>query len=142
MRSRDANHTSLFRFCAIIISLFSSALFADDYLISYRYSVKDSELFYEKATFTRSMQPCETTKISPIYIKNPKHKPLEELLFEPDGTFFRLMSRLGLEVVNNEETNGFIHHSLTLVTFKTRCFKVDVNEKFVIISALNLASDR
>jgi len=87
------------------------------------------------------MHSCKNNQISPIYIENKQHKDLEKLLFEPDSHFFQVMSALGLEVKNSEKTEDMLHHSLTSITFKTRCFTIDVNENFVIITALNLVSE-
>jgi len=82
------------------------------------------------------MQKCDGKPQKSIQIFNEKNKNLKDLLSDSDGEFIRYMHRLGMHVQNSEITQNSIHRSTTILTLKTRCFKVDINENFAIIAPL------
>jgi len=135
MRSRDGNHSFTLAICSV--TLFSSlALQASEYLISYRYLIKDATLFNETFYISKAMQKCQGTPSKPIYLDNPKHQNLKDLLSAYDSEFIEYIHKLGLHVEHKDITTNFKNSSTTVLTLKTTCFKVDFNENFAIIAPL------
>jgi len=135
MRSRDGNYSFLFTIFTLII--FSSvALNATEYLISYRYVVKNSLLLNEKFQISKAMQKCKGKVYDKITLVKKKSDTLKEVLSNSEGEFIPYIHKLGIEVKSSDTTQNFINSSTTIITLKTTCFKVDVNENFVIIAPL------
>jgi len=135
MRSRDGNHSFTLAICSVVF-LHSLALHASEYLISYRYLVKDATLYNETLFISKAMKKCLGTPQKPIYLDNPKQKSLKDLLSSYDSEFIEYIHKLGLHVEHQEKTNNFINSSTTILTLKTTCFKVDINENFAKIAPL------
>lgn len=134
MRGRDGNSSLLLRFCSALISV-SFICAADEYLVSYRYVVKEMVLFNETLLISKAMTKC-------------KGKPQEELVLESqDRNFKKIVSqnspefidfihRVGLHAEHKEATLNLQNSSTTIMTLKTTCFKVDFNDNFVTITPL------
>ena len=135
MRSRDGNHSFTLAVCSVTL-LSSLALHASEYLISYRYLVKDATLYNEIFYISKAMKKCKGSPSKPIYIDNPKHKNLKNLLSSYDSEFIEYVHKLGLSVEHKDVTNNYKISSTTILTLKTTCFKVDINENFAIIAPL------
>ena len=135
MRSRDGNHSFTLAVCSVIF-FNSLALNAGEYLISYRYMVKDTTLYNENFFISKAMKKCEGSPSKSIYLDNPKHKNLKDLLSSYDSEFIEYIHKLGLSVENKDVSNKYKISSTTILTLKTTCFKVDINENFAIIAPL------
>jgi len=133
MRSRDASYTFSLRIYTLILFL-SSALFADEYLISYRDVVVNSQLYNHQFYISKSMQKCKGIEQQPIILENPNHLSLEKLLASQETNFYRYTQKIGLEIKDDTLQKKMKISSHTSLTFKTKCFKVDVNENFVKIA--------
>jgi hypothetical protein len=135
MRNRDGNNSFTLAICSLILS-YSLALSADEYLISYRYTIKNALLINETFNISKAMQKCSGKPYKELLITKKKSESLKELLSKRDGEFLAYVEALGIDVKSRERTENFTSNSLTIVTLKTKCFKVDVNENFVIIAPL------
>ncbi len=137
MRSRDGNHSFTLSISSIIFLLiYSSALFADEYLISYRYSVKNATLYNETLDVSKAMKKCKGKPYNYLILDSQKSKNLKTILLENSEEFTSFLYKIGLHIDHEEETLNSINHSLTTLTLKTTCFKVDFNDNSVKIAPL------
>ena len=135
MRSRDGNNHFSFSIYAIIF-FFTFSLEASEYLISYRYVVKDAILYNEKISISRAMQKCQGTIQEPFVMKYEENQSLQQLFSVVNEDFLAYIHKLGLDI-NYRSTNHNIYNtSTTILTLKTTCFKVDFNEDFVTIAPI------
>jgi hypothetical protein len=135
MRSRDGNHSFTLAVCSVVF-FNSLALSASEYLISYRYLVKNATLFNETLFISKAMKKCQGTPQKSIYLDNPKNKNLRDLLSSYDSEFIEYIHKLGLSIEHKDTTSDYQISSTTILTLKTTCFKVDFNENFAIIAPL------
>jgi len=135
MRSRDGNHNSLFAVCSLLIFC-SLALNAGEYLISYRYVVKDLILYNESLQISKSMTKCSGISKSFIELEYKNSKNLNKIILDNSDEFINYLYEIGLNVKYNGLTTNAINSSSTIITLKTTCFKVDFNDYFVRIAAL------
>ena len=138
MRSRDGDYTFTFSISTVttLFLLLSSALFADEYLISYRSSVKDATLYNETLYISKAMKKCQG-KPYDILILNPHRSDnLKTILLQNQEEFTSFLYKIGLNIEHKEETRNSINHSYTVLTLRTTCFKVDFNDNSVKIAPL------
>ena len=135
MRSRDGNHNSLFAVCSLLIFC-SLALNAGEYLISYRYVVKNAIIYNETLHISRSMKKCSGKAQKELILENTTDGNFKKLLHENSEEFYEYIRKIGLHVAYNDITQNFQNQSTTILTLKTTCFKVDFNDNFAKISAL------
>lgn len=135
MRSRDGNSNFILTICSIVF-LNIINLYSDEYLISYRYVVKDALLYNENINVSKSMKKCDGVAQESLFIDSVAHKRLESIILDNFDFFLEFTNRLGLEIKNYSTTTNLQNHSTTIVTLKTTCFKVDFNDKFVKIAPL------
>ncbi|MBN2817058.1 MAG: hypothetical protein JXQ67_10270 [Campylobacterales bacterium] len=136
MRSRDGNHSFTLSISAIIFLFNSLALHAGEYLISYNYSVKNAILYNEQLDISKSMQTCKGTLSNSIIFPGNDSNNLYEVIETNRENFIEFLHSIGLLVEHREETNNYQNNSITHLTLRTRCFKVDFNDTLVKISAL------
>ncbi len=135
MRSRDGNRYLTLRLCSVIF--FSSlALNAGEFLISYRYTVKDAILYNETLEISNSMTKCYGEPQQELILSNTNNLNIKKLLSTNSDDFIEYIHKLGLHVEHKEETKNLQNSSTTILTLKTTCFKVDINENFAIIAPL------
>ncbi|MBC8236676.1 MAG: hypothetical protein H8E76_00445 [Helicobacteraceae bacterium] len=135
MRSRNGNSSSLLAICSVIY--FSSlALHAGEYLVSYRYVVKDMILFNDSLQVSHAMKKCSGTPDKSIEFIDNDSENLNEILKNNSFEFTNFIHTLGLEVNHKETTINAQNSSTTILTLKTTCFKVDFNDNFARITAL------
>lgn len=136
MRSRDGNHTLTFTICTII--LFSAfSLHADEYLISYRYVVKNAIIYNDSLEISRAMQKCSGTPSKKhISIFVPKKTSFQSFISHNNEKFIDFIHKLGLDVEYRSSNSNYQNRSTTILTLKTQCFKVDFNESFATITPL------
>ena len=138
MRSRDGNHsfTLSISTAVTLFLLLSSALFADEYLISYRYSVKDAALYNETLYISKAMKKCNGEPYEMLILDPHKSDDLKTILLQNKEEFTNFLYKIGLNIKHKEETRNSINHSSTVLTLKTTCFKVDFNDNSVKIAPL------
>ena len=135
MRSRDGNHSFSCRLCAII--LFSSlALNASEFLVSYRYMVKDAILYNETLLVSPSMTKCDGIPQDGLILESDGGKDLKKIISNNSGEFISYVHKLGLYLDYKETNVNYQNSSTTILTLKTTCFKVDFNDNFAKISPL------
>jgi hypothetical protein len=135
MRSRDGNHSFTLRFCTIIF-FFSLALNAGEYLISYKYVVKNAILYNESLAIAKSMQPCRGTPLETLILPKENGQNLQALISHNSETFLEYIHTLGLDIHSTTFSTNTHLNATTVITLKTQCFKVDFNDTFVKISHL------
>lgn len=137
MRSRDGDHSILRTICAIIIfNSLSSFLYAGEYLISYRYVVKNAILYNEHLDISPAMQKCSGTEQTSIILDPQDSEDLTTVIEQNKEEFVSYLHKLGLQVKHSEKTKNFQNTSTTVLTLKTTCFKVDFNDNSVKITLL------
>ena len=134
MRSRDGNHSFSLRL--LVSLLFTLSLNAEEYLISYRYVVKDATIYNDSLQISKTMKKCDGNTYQPIILENDGSKNLKEIISKNDELFRNYIHKIGLNVNHNETTNNLQNTSTTILTLKTKCFKVDINDNFARIAPL------
>jgi hypothetical protein len=135
MRSRDGNLNFSLAICSVIFFSIST-LCADEYLISYRYIVKDATLYNEKLHISKAMKKCKGTEKETIFLNSYKLSNLKKIIEKNSESFIDYIHKLGLHVDHKEITINLQNHPTTILTSKTRCFKVNINDNFAKITAL------
>ncbi len=82
------------------------------------------------------MKKCTGTPYNPIIFETRDDKNLKKILSSNNEEFIHYIHKLGLSVEHQDKTTNFQYRSTTILTLKTRCFKVDFNDNFVKISPL------
>jgi len=136
MRSRDGDHSYTRRLCTVVLLLSSLALNASEFLISYRYVVKDAILYNENLTIAKAMHNCQGKPQKPLLLESSGDEDLRVIIERNRGEFITYIHRLGLHVQHKEKTINYQNISTTILTLKTTCFKVGFNDNFVKISPL------
>jgi len=137
MRSRDGNRNiSLSIRVVFSLFLYSFALNADEYLISYRYLVKDAILYNETLDISKAMRKCHGKPYDSIIFDTNNDKNLKKILTTNNEEFIEYIHKLGLSLEHSDTTTNYQYRSTTILTLKTTCFKVDFNDNFVKISPL------
>jgi len=135
MRSRDGNHSFTLRICSIIL-LSSLALNASEYLISYKYIVKNAILYNEYLDISKSMQKCNGTPSQSLILTSNGTKNLKNIISKNNEEFIDFIHKLGLSIRNNQISVNNQLKSTTIMTLRTTCFKVDFNDNFARITHL------
>jgi hypothetical protein len=137
MRSGDGNRHVTLSIFKLIFFFYSLALSASEYLISYRYVVKDAILFNETLDISKAMHPCSGSPLNPLILENNNTTNLKAIVSQNEEEFLSYLHQLGLDVQHSEFNTNLQNSSTTILTLKTTCFKVDFNDNFVSISPLN-----
>jgi hypothetical protein len=135
MRSRNGNHPFPLKLFSLIF--FSSlVLNASEFLISYRYVVKNSLLYNETLQISKAMTKCSGNAYDGIILESDGKKDLQRVIANNSERFIEYVHLLGLHVNYKDETINYQNSSTTILTLKTTCFKVDFNDNFAKISPL------
>ena len=135
MRSRDGNRNFTLRLCSVIF-LSSLALNAGEFLVSYRYIVKDAILYNEKLDISKAMQKCYGKAQEEIVFESNKDESFKEIISNNSEKFIDYVHKFGLHVEHKEKTINLQNSTTTILTLKTTCFKVDFNDNFARIAPL------
>jgi len=135
MRSRDGNSNLTLSICTLIF-FNSLALNASEYLISYRYVIKDMIIYNEKLQISHTMTRCNGTPYNPLILENNNHLSLNEIINNNLKKFTDYIHFIGLDINYKSKSINSQNSSTTILTFKTTCFKVDFNDNFVKIVPL------
>jgi len=136
MRSRDGNHSFTRRLCTITLLFSSLALNAGEYLISYRYMVKDAVLYNESLDISKSMTACRGEPGEILVLPDSKEKNFQKIISQHKEEFIEYLHKLTLDMQSRDITTNNQMNSSTIITLKTTCFKVDFNDTFVKIAHL------
>lgn len=136
MRSRDGNHSFSRRLCTVAFLFIISSLQADEYYISYRYVVKDALLYNESLEVSPAMKKCLGDTYFPITLPRNNSKNLKTIISENSTEFIDYLHKLGIQVEHKEKTLNYKNTSTTVLTLRTKCFKVDFNDNFAKIAPL------
>jgi len=135
MRSRDGNHSFTLRICSIIL-LSSLALNASEYLISYKYIVKNAILYNEHLEISKSMQKCNGTPSQSLILTSNGTKNFENIVSKNNEKFINFIHKIGLNIKSTQKITNNQLNSVTIMILKTSCFKVDFNDNFARITHL------
>ncbi len=135
MRSRDGNRTLSCRFCTLVL-LSSLALNASEYLISYRYVVKNAILYNETLQISKAMQKCIGIPQTSLLLQQKNSKDIQKIIYNHMNEFITYIQKIGINVEHKEKNTNYQNSSTTILTMHTRCFKVDFNDNFAKITAL------
>ncbi|MCF6331587.1 MAG: hypothetical protein L3I99_08610 [Sulfurimonas sp.] len=80
------------------------------------------------------MKKCNGDTYQPIILENNGSKNLKEIISKNDELFRNYIHKIGLNIKHNEITNNLQNSSTTILTLKTKCFKVDINDNFAKIA--------
>ncbi len=141
MRSRDGNHSFTRRLCSLIFLFSSLALNAGEYLVSYKYIVKNATLYNESLDISKSMTKCEGVPSQNIIFPSTHENNFQELITRHKEEFIEYIHKLGIDVQSRDITTNNQINTTTTLTLKTTCFKVDFNDTFVKISHLKQPQD-
>ena len=136
MRSRDGSSCFSLSISIIPILFFSLALNASEYLISYRYYVKDAVLHNETLDISQAMTKCPGTPFSDISLDSDNDKDIKTIISKNREKFIDYMHKIGLDVRYKDTTTNYQNRSHTIMTLKTTCFKVHFNDNLVRMSPL------
>jgi hypothetical protein len=82
------------------------------------------------------MQKCSGETYSPITLENTGFKTLKEVISHNSFEFIEYLHKLGLQVKHESKTINHKNISTTVLTLKTKCFKVDFNDNFAKLAPL------
>ncbi|MBA1437799.1 MAG: hypothetical protein FAF05_02215 [Epsilonproteobacteria bacterium] len=136
MRSGDGDRSFLRSICTVVFLFASLALDASEYLISYRYVVKDATLFNENLQISPAMQSCQGTPQTSMILDRDNTADLRSLIKINREKFLNYLHKLGLYVTHDAYTTNMQQHATTTMTLKTTCFQVDFNDNFVKIAPI------
>ena len=136
MRSRDGNHYLTRTICSVILFSSLASLDAKEFLISYRYVVKDATLYNETLHISNSMKKCDGEPQEALILPTSENENIRSTISNNSEQFIDYMHKLGLHIEHKESTINSQNSSTTILTLKTTCFKVDVNENFAKIAPL------
>lgn len=135
MRSRAGNRYFTLRLPSIILFC-SLALNAGEYLISYRYMVKDATLYNDTLEISDAMTKCDGKPQSELILQNGSDGNIKKLISQNSEEFLNYIHQLGLHVEHKGQTVNLQNSFTTILTLKTTCFKVDFNDNFAKIAPL------
>jgi len=82
------------------------------------------------------MQKCFGKPSKSIILNSNKSNDLKIIINDNSIEFLDFIYKLGINISNNSTSSDAQYTSTTILTLKTRCFKVKINEKFAKITAL------
>jgi len=82
------------------------------------------------------MKKCKGKPQKEFILENTSNGNLNKLISQNSSEFIEYIHKLGLLVEHREETINLQNSSITILTLKTRCFKVDFNDNFARIAPL------
>jgi hypothetical protein len=135
MRSRDGNCALSCKFCTLIF-FFSLALDASEYLISYRYVVKDTILYNETLQISQVMQACKGVPQESLTLPSNGTTNITKIIHAEMEDFVAYVHKLGMSVKHKEKNSNYQNKSTIIMTMHTTCFKVDFNDNFAKITPL------
>ncbi|MBU1659754.1 hypothetical protein KKG72_12005 [bacterium] len=135
MRSRDGNYSFSLSVCTLIL-FYSTLLSADEYLISYRYTVKDATLYSETLHVSKAMKKCSGIPQKELVLDTNEQDDLKKIISDNAERFIAYIHNLAMHVKHNETTINSKNTFTTILTLQTTCFKVDFNENFARIAPL------
>jgi len=135
MRSNYGSKNLLFSILSITL-LYSLALDAGEYLISYRYVVKNASLYNESFYVSKAMTKCVGIPQKSITLETYENKDLKSILSLNNEKFIKYLENLGTNIKYNNRSLNFQSNTSTILTIKTTCFKVDINENLAKITLL------
>jgi len=83
------------------------------------------------------MKPCLGYTIDSVLLESDGKKDIKKIIDKNSAQFIDFIHKIGLNVVHDSVTKNSKNTSTTIMTLKTTCFKVDINQNFAKITALN-----
>ncbi|EDZ63792.1 hypothetical protein SMGD1_2135 [Sulfurimonas gotlandica GD1] len=98
--------------------------------------VKDATLYNETLHISNSMKKCSGEPEKAIILTSYGDNDLKQTISKNSQEFIDYIHKLGLHVEHNESTTNYQNRSITILTLKTTCFKVDFNDNSARIAPL------
>ncbi|MBL0709061.1 MAG: hypothetical protein JJW00_08440 [Sulfurimonas sp.] len=98
--------------------------------------VRDAILYNEKLSISASMKKCQGKPYNPLILPSYGDDNIQLTIEKNFETFLDYIYKLGLDVRHSSLTKNAQNSSTTILTLKTTCFKVDINENFAKIAPL------
>ena len=136
MRSRDGNRSITRAICSLIFLSSFASLHAKEFLISYRYMVKDATLYNETLHISNSMKKCTGKPEQALILRSYGDDDLKLTISKNSQEFIDYIHKLGLHLEHKQSTTNYQNRSTTILTLKTTCFKVDFNDNSAKIAPL------
>jgi hypothetical protein len=139
MRSGNGSRPFSLSVCTLTLFACLSLEGSQEYLISYRYHVKNAKLYNESLQISQAMKPCLGKKYAKSLILEKKESTKQDfhhLIKQNRESLINYLEQLSISVKNKDSLSNNALTSATTITFKTECFKVDFNDNFVIITPL------
>lgn len=132
MRSRNGNRPILYAICAITCTL---SLLADDYLIGYRLTTKNTQSIQESLTISKAMLPCSGAPRAPLILLREDGESLDSLLIRERTLFLEYASAQEIRLKSNDAFTGIDVKTLQTLTVPTHCYAVEFNDRLVTITS-------
>ncbi|WP_297439910.1 hypothetical protein [Sulfurimonas sp.] len=136
MRSRNGNNSFTLAIFSLILFHSLALNAASEYLISYRYVIKDATLYNEQLTIAKSMKKCLGNPYDSIMLEADTNASLKKIISKNKEKFIDYIHQLGLNIQHSQKVLNSQSKSTIILTLKTTCFKVDFNDNFAKISPL------
>ena len=133
MRSRTRNRHLLL---TILTLLCASALHGEDYLIGYRLTTKNSQIFHEQLSVSKSMSPCIGKKLSYITVTREHNDSIKTILLQNEEEFLHLATQQALHLQSHQNISTQEHTSSETLTLPTQCYAVEFNDDTATITLL------
>ena len=82
------------------------------------------------------MTKCIGSTYKPLILETNKETKLKKIIQNNFETFLKYIHKLGLHLNHTDKTINYEYSSTTILTLKTTCFKVDINDNLAKISPL------
>jgi hypothetical protein len=82
------------------------------------------------------MKKCSGKPEQSIILTSYGDNDLKQTISKNSQEFIDYIHKLGLHVEHNESTTNYQNRSITILTLKTTCFKVDFNDNSARIAPL------
>jgi len=139
MRSGDGN-IYCSRTIYTLVLFYSLALDASEYLISYRYQVKNATLYNEILQISKTMQKCNGKVIDSLILDNKNKNNLKDIISNNSQEFIDFIHKLGLEVQPKSNTLASVIAAL-LAIFKTASSAFDLPKKLSLFCFIFVLDD-
>lgn len=106
--------------------------------MSFRYVVKDSIIYNDSLKVSNAMQKCNgSPSKETLVLESHQDRDLKTIIDKNIDEFFTYLQKIGLYIQNRDIAIDLQNSNTTILTLKPQCFKVDFNDNFVKITAIN-----
>lgn len=115
---------------------YSSALFAGEYLISYRYTIHNTILTNEELFISKTMTKCLGSPSHPLIFPSKKTDSIKKTILLNKERFVEYLEDIGVEIQAHSLSTNTQTQSSISITCKTQCFEITPFDGYIKISHL------